>query len=297
MQSWNILKKRKKMSRTRLENKLARVNDLPTLSVIASNIIQITQNPKSSAMEVGKCISQDQALVLRILKMANSTFYGFPRKITTITHAVVILGFSNIRNLVLTASIFDMFPAKEGNGYFDREGFWKHSLGCGVTSKLVARKLGMKNLEEVFIWGLLHDLGKLVLDTYFNYDFLEIISMARDKDILIRDAEQKVLGFDHSMVGGIVADKWNLPAALIKVIRFHHDPPQANESMRMVSIVHLADVLCRAINMGNGGDSKIPFIHEESWKLLGFNRQSIKTLFPEMEQEFKKAKALLSFTK
>ena len=285
------------MAHINLENKLAKIIELPTLSVVANNVILITQNPKSSALEVGRAISQDQALVSRILRIANSTFYGFPKAITTIPHAVVILGFANIRNLVLTASIFDMFPSNGGDGYFDRKGFWKHSLACGVTSKLIAKRLGIKNLEEVFIWGLLHDLGKLTLDAYFNEDFRRVFSLVKEKEILIREAEQKLLGIDHATVGGIVADKWNLPPTLIKAIRFHHNPPRANESMRMVAIVHLADVLCRAIGIGNGGDSKIPCINEDSWKLLGLNRQIVKRLFSEMEKEIANAKALLAFAK
>lgn len=212
------------MAHISLENRLAKIIDLPTLSIVANNIILITQNPKSSALEVGRAISQDQALVSKILRIANSTFYGFPRKISTIPHAVVILGFANIRNLVLTASIFDTFQSKEGDGYFDREGFWKHSLACGVTSKLIAKRLGIKNLEEVFIWGLLHDLGKLILDAYFREDFTRVVFLVKEKEILIRDAEQQLLGFDHAAVGSLVANKWNLPPAVIKAIRFHHNP-------------------------------------------------------------------------
>jgi len=285
------------MEHINLENRLAKIIDLPTLSVVANNIIQITQSPKSSALEVGRYISQDQALVSRILRIANSTFYGFPGKITTIPHAVVILGFTNIRNLVLTASISKMFSSKGGDGDFDREGFWKHSVACGVTSKLIAKRLGLKNLEEVFIWGLLHDVGKLVLDTYFNEEFTRVVCLVKEKEILVRDAEQELLGFDHAAVGANVADRWNLPPALIKVIRFHHNPTQANESMRMVTIVHLADVLCRAIGIGNGGDSKIPCINEESWKLFRLNKRTIKRLFSEMEREIANAKALLAFVK
>jgi putative nucleotidyltransferase with HDIG domain len=285
------------MANIDLENRLKKIIDLPTLPVVANNIILITQNPKSSALEVGRAISQDQALVSRILRIANSTFYGFPRKITTITHAIVILGFANIRNLVVTSSILDILPSKGRDGYFDREGFWKHSLACGVTSKLIANMLGIKNIEEVFIWGLLHDFGKLILDTYFNEDFAQVFRLVKEKEIPIREAEEELLGFDHAMVGGRVADKWNLPPALIKVIRFHHNPPQANESMRMVAIVHLADVLCRAVGIGNGGDSKMPCINEDSWKLLGFNKQILKRLFSQIAREIINAKAFLSFVK
>ncbi len=285
------------MANIDLENRLKKIIDLPTLPVVANNIILITQSPKSSALEVGRAISQDQALVSRILRIANSTFYGFPRKITTITHAIVILGFANIRNLVVTSSILDILPSKRMDGYFDREGFWKHSLACGVTSKLIAKRLGIKNVEEVFIWGLLHDFGKLVLDTHFNEDFAQVFRLVKEKEILIREAEEELLGFDHAMVGGRVADKWNLPPALIKVIRFHHNPPQANESMRMAAIVHVADVLCRAVGIGNGGDSKMPCINKDSWKLLGFNKQILKRLFSQMAREIINAKAFLSFVK
>ena len=285
------------MEHINLENRLAKIIDLPTLSVVANNIIQITQSPKSSALEVGRYISQDQALVSKILRIANSTFYGFPGKITTIPHAVVILGFTNIRNLVLTASISKMFSSKGGDGDFDREGFWKHSVACGVTSKLIAKRLGLKNLEEVFIWGLLHDVGKLVLDTYFNEEFTRVVCLVKEKEILVRDAEEELLGFDHAAVGAIVADRWNLPPALIKAIRFHHNPTQANDSMRMVAIVHLADVFCRAIGIGNGGDSKIPCLNEESWKLFTLNKRTIKRLFSEIEREIANAKALLAFVK
>jgi len=285
------------MAYINLENRLAKITDLPTLSIVASNIIQITQNPKSSALEVGKAISQDPALVSRILRIANSTFYGFPGKISTIPHAVVILGFVNIRNLVLAASISKIFSSKGGEGYFDREGFWRHSLACGVTSKLIAKRLGMKNLEEVFIWGLLHDVGKLVLDAYFKEDFTRVVCLAKEKEVLLRDAEQELLGFGHAEVGGIVADKWNLPPALIKVIRFHHNPTEANESMRMAAIVHLGDVFCRAIGIGDGADNKVPCIDEDSWRLFRFNKQTIKRLFSEMEREIANAKALLAFVK
>ncbi|MBE9546022.1 MAG: HDOD domain-containing protein [Proteobacteria bacterium] len=285
------------MKQAKLERRLAKVHDLPTLPVVVNNVIQITQNPKSSALEVGRAISYDQALATKVLKTANSAFYGFPRKITTITHAIVILGFANIRNIVLTASIFDMFPSKGKNKYFDREGFWKHSLACGVTSKLIAKRLGIKNLEEAFICGLLHDLGKLVMDTHFNEDFGRVVRLVKEKEILIRDAEQQLLGIDHAAVGGVVADKWNLPPALIKAIRFHHNPPLANESMRIAAIVHLADALCRAIGMGNGGDGKVPCINEESWELLNLNKQTIKRLFSEMEEEVATADTSLPFVK
>lgn len=273
-----------------------RIKDLPTLPVVANNIVQITQSPKSSALEVGKAISQDQALTTKVLRMANSAYYGFPKKITTINHAIVILGFGTIRNLVLAVSMFDIFGKSKGK-FFDREALWKHSLACAVGSKLIAKRLGINTYEETFIWGLVHDLGKLVLDQHFNEDFALVVSTVKEKDVLMRDAEQEIFGMDHAAVGGILAERWNLPPALVKAIRFHHNPSQAGDSIRMATIVHLADVLCRALGIGNGGDDKIPFVNEASWKLVNFNKQDVKRLLAEMDQEMISANELLASAK
>ncbi|HED00754.1 MAG TPA: HDOD domain-containing protein [Proteobacteria bacterium] len=281
--------------RTKLTKLGENIRDLPTLPVVANNIIQITQNPKSSALEVGKAISQDQALTSKVLRMANSAYYGFPQKITTINHAIVILGFASIRNLVLAVSVFDMFSKRSGN--FDRGGFWKHSLACGVTAKLIAKRLGINNFEEIFISGLIHDLGKLVLDAYFGEEFTRVIDLVKVKGIPIREAEQELLGLDHAAVGGILANKWNLPPQLLKVIRFHHNPPQAGESMRVVAIVHVADVLCRAAGIGNGGDCKVPCVNEQSWKLVSLNKRLLVKLFSEVEIELAVACELLTSAK
>lgn len=284
------------MENNSLEKRLARVKELSTLPIVVNNVIHINQNPKSSALEMGKAISQDQALTANVLKMVNSAFYGFPRKITTITHAIVILGFVNIKNVVLTTSIFEMFTSKKKDGQFDIEGFWKHSLACGVASRAIAKRLGMGNLEEIFLLGLLHDLGKLVMHKYFSDEYSQVVSLVKEKDILIRDAEKKVMGFEHAHVGYLVGNNWNLPPALLKIIRYHHNPTRVIESKRIVAIVHVADVLCRAINLGNAGDAKIPAANKECWEFLNLDKQTVKDLFSEMEQESVKAYDLLAFS-
>ena len=284
------------MANNSFEKRLNRVKELSTLPVVVSNVIRINQNPKSSAMEMGKAISQDQALTANVLKMVNSAFYGFPRKISTITHAIVILGFANIKNVVLTTSIFEMFGSKKKDGQFDIEGFWKHSLACGVASKAIAKRLGMRNLEEVFLWGLLHDLGKLVMYKYFRDEYRQVVSLVKEKDILIRDAEKKVMGLEHSDVGYLVGNNWNMPPALLKIIRYHHNPTRVIESKRIVAIVHVADVLCRAIGLGNAGDAKIPAANKECWEFLDLDKQAVKDLFTEIERESIKANTLLAST-
>ena len=280
---------------TNVLKRLPRVHELSTLPVVVNNVMQITQNPRSSAMEVGQAISQDQTLAANVLKMVNSAFYGFPQKISTITHAIVILGFNNIRNIVLTTSVFKMFAASKSESRFDVEGFWKHSLACGVASRVLARRLGMKNLEEAFLWGLMHDLGKLVLYKYLMNEYAAVASLVNEKEILIRQAEKSVLGIDHTTVGYHVGKNWNLPPALLKVIRYHHHPGRAMASKRIVAIVHVADAICRALGLGNAGDAKVPPIDSGCWELLNMNKQAAREIFARTEQDLVKANAMLAF--
>jgi putative nucleotidyltransferase with HDIG domain len=281
------------MDRKDLKEKLLKIGDLATLPVVAYNVMQLTQNPKASAMDVGKAISQDPALASKVLKIANSSFYGFPRKISTINNAIVLLGFSNIRNIVISAGIIDAYKGGKSSGSFDRTEFWKHSLACGITSKIIASTVGLKSSEEAFIWGLLHDFGKIVMDTYIHEEFSQVAHHAKTNGMLIVDAEQKLLGFNHTTVGTLVARKWNMPPALLKVIRYHHNPALDYNSLRISSIVHLADILCRTLNIGNGGDNEIPIVNEKSWDLMNLNKQTIKSIFAEIEKEYESATAFL----
>ncbi|MCP4119369.1 MAG: HDOD domain-containing protein [Desulfobacteraceae bacterium] len=281
------------MDRNELKEKLLKIGDLATLPVVAYNVMQLTQNPKSSAMDVGKAISQDPALTSKVLKIANSSFYGFPRKISTINNAIVLLGFSNIRNIVLSAGIIDAYKGEKSSDFFDRTEFWKHSLACGIASKIIASTVGLKNSEEAFIWGLLHDIGKIVMDTYIHQEFSQVSYLAKAKGMLLVDAEQKYLGFNHTTVGSLVAEKWNMPPALLKVIRYHHNPAQDYNSLRISSIVHLADILCRTLDLGSGGDDEMPVVNEKSWDLMNLDKRMIKKIFSEIEEEYESATAFL----
>ncbi|MCP4714417.1 MAG: HDOD domain-containing protein [Deltaproteobacteria bacterium] len=273
------------MKPSALKQKLTQIKDLATLPVIANNVIQMTRNPKTTATEVGRAISHDPALTAQILRIANSALYGFPQKITTVNHAIVVLGFANIRNMVLTASVFEKFPGSSPHRQFDREAFWEHSLTCGLSAKLLARKLGMKTVEEAFIWGLLHDLGKVVLDSFFNQEFTQAVQLSAQQNILLREAEEQIIGMNHAEIGGLVAEQWNLPPALIKAIRFHHEPLLAQESTRIAALVHLADFLCRSKDLSSGGDRLIPPLSLKAVQRLGLTPESMPDLLAEIETE------------
>lgn len=281
------------MDYKKLKEKLLKIGDLATLPVVAANVIQLTQNPKSSALEVGKAISLDPALTSKVLKVANSAFYGFPQKISTINNAIIVLGFSNIRNIVLSVAVIDAFKDKQGGNLFNKTEFWKHSIACGIASSILASSISLKNSEEAFIWGLLHDFGKIIMDTYIHEEYKQIMYNVKKKNILIIDAEQSHLGFNHTAVGSLVATKWNMPPALIKAVKFHHNPVLDYNSLRISSIVHLADILCRTLNLGYGGDNAIPAVNKTSWELMKMDKPKIKKIFYQIEEEYEKTTAFM----
>jgi putative nucleotidyltransferase with HDIG domain len=272
--------------RTTLET----VSTIPTLSIVIDKIARLLQNPQTSAEEVGKAITTDQALAAKVLRLVNSAFYGFPGKISTITHAVVILGFSTVKNIVLTASIFDAFANKKVSvSDFNIEHFWLHSIGCGAASQAIAKHIGFKEKEECFIAGLIHDIGKIILCFYFPEEFEAVFRNARSKGVLFLESEREIIGITHDEIGAIIARRWNLPANLQAVVQNHHHPSHEQDFFSMTSIVHCADILTRAMDIGSGGDEKIPVVSETVWRNLGFEHVPLEALFTGIEDELDKS--------
>lgn len=273
------------------------ISSIPTLPTAIERITKLLQNPKTSAEEIGKAITTDQALATKVLKLVNSAFYGFPGKISTITHAIVILGFSTIKNVVLTASIFDAFR-KKGSGQedFDLEQFWLHSIACGAAAQSIAKFLGNNDKEECFIAGLLHDLGKIIVCQYLPDDFGKMLANTKKKGILIYESEQELFDVTHQEVGAYITERWNLPKNLQYAVKFHHSPNPSREHYTITAIVHCADIFVRALDFGNGGDSKIPVMSENVWKNFGLENAQLNTLFEAIKDEIDKATVFLQMT-
>jgi putative nucleotidyltransferase with HDIG domain len=279
-----------------LKKLVDRIQGLPTLPVMLSTINKMMMNPKTSAKEVSQVISSDPSITSKVLRVVNSSFYGFPNRITTVTHAIVILGFNTIKSIVLSSSIFDVFKKGASSG-FDRQEFWKHSIGCGAISRMIARRLGFPAPEEVFIAGLLHDIGKIVMDQYAHDRFMEVLQQTRARDCLLVQAESDLLGVTHAEVGAWLFDKWNLSKGLVETTRCHHNPALATENSRTAAIVHVSDIFARAIRFGNGGDNKVPALRESAWKQLNFEPNQFDTLLKDSGEEIEKAMIFLDFIK
>jgi putative nucleotidyltransferase with HDIG domain len=238
----------------RLRRITEKIIGLPTLPTIVTQLIALVGDPRSSARDVAKLISTDQALTAKILKVANSAFYGFPRKIATVQLAIVVLGFEAVKNLGLSVAVLKRFSSGADHELFDRQRFWEHAISCGVAARMLARKYDIRVGDEAFVGGILHDIGKLILIEYFFDEFAEALELAEAEEISIVEAEEQVLGVTHAEVGGWLAEKWNLPPSLVETIAYHHRTDQLESPEPSVLLIHLADNLVRHLGIGGHGD-------------------------------------------
>lgn len=201
--------------------KLERLRDLPTIPHIMSEVLHAIEDPDISAARLAKIMEKDQALTAKILKTANSPYYGFVRRISTIDLAVVVMGLNTIKEIVLSLVVHKFF-SKIDKKIFNIQHFWEYSVFCASTSRLLARKLGYKLAGEAFVAGLMHDIGILILVEYFTNDYKKIFNIAYNQKISELESEINILGFNHAEIGYWLAEKWNLPDSLCASILNHH---------------------------------------------------------------------------
>lgn len=240
------------VSRERYNQVIENIDNLPSLPAIVSRLIKVVNSPDSSADDAAKLIEQDPALTSKMIRLANSAFYGIPRSISSVTSAVVILGFNTIRSLALSASVIKMFSSAR-TSVIDKDRFWKHSITCAIAAKIIVRhfmNIRMMDPESAFCAGILHDIGKLIFNEYVKDGYQEACQYASKNKISLLEAEKLILGIDHAEIGRIIADKWALPLDLEYSLVYHHKPQDADKLGELVTTVHMADVMTHRIGCG-----------------------------------------------
>jgi len=266
--------------------------DLKTLPATFYQVSALLEDPTSTAGDVGRVISADQVLSAKLLAMVNSSFYGFSSKISSITKAAATIGFAGVRNLVLSTSVTDLFLMHSGDGAFNRVAFWKHCLGCGIAAKVIGNFLRRPDCEELFVAGLLHDIGKVIIDQYMNAKFIKILSYAENTCRLLMEAESEVLGYTHCQVGDIVASRWELSLPVREAIVHHHCPSMALEYPVQAAIVHCANSIVQGLTLGHSGNCRVPLIDCEVTEIFPFRADMIEPVMTETLLQFNDLKQM-----
>lgn len=229
-----------------------RIERLPALPHVISLVLRKIDDPRSSISDIAKTLSGDEGLVANILKLANSAYYGFPRRVVSITEAIVILGLNTLKSLIYTVLAKDLL-GKEVRGYALNKGdLWRHSIACAIICREIARKKRLGDAESFFVAGLLHDIGKIVLDEYLQPEYEEVVKKTSESLEPFNVIEKDLLGFDHQDVGGLLAKKWNLPDFLISAINHHHNIE--NITTTSSKVVHVGDGITLMMGYGLGID-------------------------------------------
>jgi HD-like signal output (HDOD) protein len=272
------------------------LSNLPPLPAVVLRIIEIVNREDSSASELNRLISLDQGLSTRLLRIVNSAYYGFPRRISTVTHAIVILGFNAVRNLVLGVSAFDMLSRKHGTAGLNREHFWKHSVAAAMAASIIVEKRHTRAsaaTEESFLSGLLHDVGQLFLDCYFPTQYAVAVAYADRESVPSVEAERRLLGIDHAMVAQRVAEAWNFPPSLAGVLGGHHDPDPSSPMFDGTAVVHAADWLAWCVGMGSASVERGPQLHPAVVEWLQWDDETLQWARQELSDRVSAASDLV----
>jgi HD-like signal output (HDOD) protein len=234
-----------------------------------------------SAAEIADEIGKDQVLAAKVLKLVNNGSYGFRQPITTITHAMVLLGLDVVKTLVLTSSVVDMVDAM--NQYM--AGLWEHSVGTARAARALATRMKVDQPEEFGLAGLLHDLGKVIIAQTLPAEHQQIRDVVAARNCLQIEAELDVLGVAHPEIGMWLMKKWALPAKMVYPIAYHSNFHPRREYADRIAVVHVADIIARALGVGYPGDHRIPRVSPEAWAMLRLTSEDLAQVCSQVDDE------------
>lgn len=261
--------------RKEVKKKLRKLEGLPTLPPVVQKLSQMIEDERTSLSQIAELIEKDQVITTKVLRLANSAFYGFPRKVSTVNQAMMLLGMNVLKILVMTSSIFDIIHKQD-------VGLWEHSIGVAACCKIIAERLDMKDAQEIATAGLLHDLGRVIEKVAFKEEHEEIVKLIKEgKDPL--EAERTTLGLDHAEVGAFLMSQWNIPERLIEAVLAHHNLDLTKKYKKEASIIHLSDFLLHARGYGETLYERVPRLMGESLKILRISLPEIKDIFFSLE--------------
>ena len=257
---------------------------LGSYAPVINEIESALESPQCSLVTVGEAIEKDPDLTARLLRLANSSFYGFSSRLSTVTEAVSLIGIQQVQDLIVASSSIERFSGISEE-FVSMESFWRHSLACGIAARLLALEKRLPKPDKLFVVGLLHDVGRLVLFSQSPEGTQEIFKLYHSEKLLLRDAEQQVLGYDHQQIAGALLTQWKYPVGLVQAVAYHHSPASSDLAPMETAVVHISDHLVNAMQLGSSGERFIPPLNAKAWTRLGINPNSLGTLMNTIEEQ------------
>ena len=271
------------------------IDDLVSLPSVGVRVNAMVNDPACSATDIGKVISQDPALTARLLRIANSPAYGLSTQVDTVSRAVTVIGIKRIRNLVLATSTMSAFD-KVPNELVTRQNFWRHSLYCGLAAHLLAERRHIKNAETLFIAGLLHDIGELVIFRKLPREAKQalLLSIEGPDELAMHKTERQIIGFDHAEVGAELLRHWHFPELLVECVEFHHAPQQALKYPLETAIVHIANSIATLAEIDSVAEEDAVQTDPAAWITAGLEKAVIEPTIRAVQEQFTDMQDLLA---
>jgi len=241
---------------------LKRLSELPTLPAALYQMLDALSNPKLSMAKISRIVSQDPALASKMLKLANSPYYGFQREVRSVEHAMVLLGVETVKALALGVSIFNTFHDSSDLAGINKAGLWTHFLAVAFCARQFASVVQVSEPDAAFTSGLIHDIGRLALLRLFPSESVAVVEAIEDGELSLLEAEERAFGLDHQTAGSFLAKRWSLPDDLQDAIAFHHDRTALDKG-DLVGAVYLAEKTCKLRGLGWTGEVRVPDITDD----------------------------------
>lgn len=280
-------------TKPKLEALVSRTRTVCSPPLIYLRLNEVINDPRSSVKDIGKVATEDLGLTARILKLANSPMFGFHSRIDNIDRALTIIGTQQVRDLALAATVMRDFKGIDSN-LVNMHQFWKHSVACGIVCRNLAVLLRQSNVERFFVVGILHDIGQLLLATTVPEIMSEILRQSHKEKELYFFSETSQLGFNHADLGGALLSSWKIPPNIAEPVTFHHRPRQSVKFSLETAVVHLADLICQAMEFGASGEWCVPPLDASAWDRLGLPLSSLGLMLKQTELQFKATLSILA---
>lgn len=274
------------MSTATLEGLRKELNRLPSLSTVRTELLRCLTQDDVDLPKVIRLVATDPVIAAKVLRIANSSFFGLPSQVDSLSQAVTLLGVAGLQSVALASAVMDTFKSDTDTAWFDHHEFWCHGIATATCAEQLADRVTL-NGSLAFTAGLLHDLGRLAMVTCYPQAYRAAFDHRLAHDLSWREAEMHALGFDHCQAGGLLADHWHLPPSIGQSMALHHDTGHTAAGS-LVQLVHVADALAHALDLTGSAHEMVPALQAAAWDALDIEWNDSSALFAAIETQYRR---------